>query len=178
MPQWDLRAPKVGEQATDLDLLDESGRPVQLSAVARPSPLIVLAFAGLDDAAGIELLREYRDATLSIRRAGAFICAIGHAEPAALRYLRAQRRFGFPMFSDPDGTALSRWGMLDCAGLFLLDRDLVVRQRALGMTLAPDTIVSFLQRGGARRPKVKLRDRALHFLQAIQHAFRPLRPAR
>ena len=110
MPQWDLRAPKVGEQATDLDLLDESGRPVQLSAVARPSPLIVLAFAGLDDAAGIELLREYRDATLSIRRAGAFICAIGHAEPAALRYLRAQRRFGFPMFSDPDGTALSRWG--------------------------------------------------------------------
>jgi len=82
------------------------------------------------------------------------------------------------MLSDADGTALSRWGMLDRAGLFLLDRGLVVRQRALGATLAPDAILSFLRRGGARRAKVNLRDRALHFLQAIQHAFRSLRPVR
>jgi peroxiredoxin len=178
MPRWDVRAPKVGEQATDLDLLDELGRAVQLSAIARPSPLIVLVFAGLDDVAGIQLLREYRDATLSIRRAGGFICAIGHAEPAALRYLRAQRGFAFPMLSDADGTALSRWGMLDCAGLFLLDRDLVVRQRALGAALGPDAILSFLHRGGARRPRLKLRERAVHFLQALQHAFRPPRVVR
>jgi peroxiredoxin len=178
MLQWDLRAPKVGEQATDLDLLDEAGRPVQLSALARPSPLIVLVFAGLRDTGGIELLREYRDATLSIRRAGAFICAIGHAEPAALRYLRARLGFAFPMLSDADGTALSRWGMLDGAGLFLLDRHFVVRQRALGAALRPDAILDFLRRGGARRGKVKLRDRALHFLHALQHAFRPLRPVR
>jgi peroxiredoxin len=178
MPAWDLRAPKVGEQATDLDLLDESGRPVQLSALARRSPILVLVFGGLDDAAGIRLLRDYRDTTLPVLRAGAFICAIGHAEPAALRYLRSQRGFAFPMLSDADGTALSRWGMLDRAGLFLLDRGLVVRQRALGATLAPDAILSFLRRGGARRAKVKLRDRALHFLQAVQHAFRPLRPVR
>lgn len=178
MPGWDLRAPKVGEQATDLDLLDESGRSVQLSAIARRSPLIVLVFAGLDDAAGIGLLRVYRDATLSLRRAGALICAIGFAEPAALRYLRAQAGLGFPMLSDADGTALSRWGMLGCAGLFLLDRDLVVRQRALGTALGPDAILSFLRRGGVRRARVKLRDRALQFLQALQHAVRPLRPVR
>src|SRR5437667_465112 len=52
MPAWDLRAPKAGEQATDLDLLDESGRPVQLSALARRSPILVPVFGGLDDAPG------------------------------------------------------------------------------------------------------------------------------
>ena len=112
MPAWDLRAPKVGEQATDLDLLDESGRPVHLSALARRSPILVLVFGGLDDAAGIRLLRDYRDATLPVVRAGAFICAIGPAEPAALRYLRSQCGFAFPMLSDADGTALS----VECNG--------------------------------------------------------------
>jgi peroxiredoxin len=178
MPQWDARAPKVGEQAADLELLDEAGRPVELSGIGRRAPLLVLVFSGLADAAGIRLLRDYRDSTLAILRAGASICAIGHAEPAALRYLRRERGFGFPMLADAGGAALSRWGMLDRAGLFLLDGDLVVRHRALGPGLAPDAIVSLLRRGGARRARPSLRDRALHFLAALQHAFRPLRPAR
>jgi len=72
MPAWDLRAPKVGEQATDLDLLDESGRPVHLSALARRSPILVLVFGGLDDAAGIRLLRDYRDTMLPVLRAQGF----------------------------------------------------------------------------------------------------------
>ena len=185
MPQWDLRAPKVGEFAGKHDR-----RPAGLHRLGNVSGVIRLVVATLERrpfvaeqrAADLNCLLESIQALArrGERKAVAGVLDVvpRGAEPAALRYLRAQRRFGFPMFSDPDGTALSRWGMLDCAGLFLLDRDLVVRQRALGMTLAPDTIVSFLQRGGARRPKVKLRDRALHFLQAIQHAFRPLRPAR
>ena len=73
---------------------------MHLSALARRSPILVLVFGGLDDAAGIRLLRDYRDATLPVVRAGAFICAIGPAEPAALRYLRSQCGFAFPMLSD------------------------------------------------------------------------------
>jgi peroxiredoxin len=178
MPQWDPRAPKVGEQAADLELLDEIGRPVELSLIGRGAPLLVLVFGGLDDREGIRLLRGFRDSTLAIARAGASICAIGHAEPPALRYLRGERGFGFRFFSDPDGTALSRWGMLDCAGLFLLDGDLIVRQRALGAAGSPDTILTLLRRGGARRLRPTLRERAAHVLGAIQHALRPLRPVR
>jgi peroxiredoxin len=179
MPQWPPRAPKPGEQAIDLELLDESGRPVELSLVGRGAPLVVLVFRGLQDAEGIRLLREFRDCTLAIAKAGASICAIGHAEPAALRYLRGERGLGFPMLSDADGTALSRWGMLDRAGVFLLDGDLVVRQRALGPGGRPEAILSLLRRGGARRRSRRtLRERTLQFLGVVQHAFRPLRPVR
>jgi peroxiredoxin len=179
MPQWDLRAPKVGEQASDLELLDEAGRAMELSLLGRGAPLVILVFGGLQDEEGIRLLREFRDSTLAIRRAGARIFAIGHAEPALLRYLRGERGFGFPMLSDADGTALSRWGMLDTAGVFLFDGDLVVRHRALAADGSPEAILSLLRRGGARRRgRPTLRERALQFFGAIQNAFRPLRPAR
>ena len=172
---WDPVAPRVGQQAADLDLLDEAGRPVVLSSLASGDALLVLVMRGPADDASVRLLLSYRDLTMSLRRAGVRICAICQADPARLAYLRSERGLGFPLLADPDGTALSRWGMLEGNGLLLLDRALRVRQRSLGERTPAEAMLSFVKRGGAQAPRVKLADRARTFWHSLQHAFRPRR---
>jgi peroxiredoxin len=180
---WDPKAPRPGEQAPDLDLLDESGRPLPLSSVGGAGPLLVLLFRAPDDATGRRLLRDYRDSTLAFRRAGVEICAIAKADPMSLAYLRGERALGFPLLADPDGTALSRWGMIDRVGLFLLDRNRVVKQRALGERAPPDALLTFVRRGGVKarrvpvaRPPLVARLRARW--RTLQQSFKSLRPVR
>ena len=42
------------------------------------------------------MLREYRDRTLVLRRAGVLVCGIAHAEPSALRFMREERSAAAP----------------------------------------------------------------------------------
>ena len=177
MTEWDSSAPGVGERAADLDLLDEAGRPAVLSSLAAAGPLLALVFRDPSDEAGLALLRDYRDVTLALRRYGVSICAIAQAEPSALAYLRHERGLGFPLFADPDGTALSRWGMLGATGLLLLDPDLTVKQRALGSRAPADAMLTFVRRGGGRGHHGP-RKRFAHFLRALSHAIAPRRLAR
>jgi peroxiredoxin len=149
-----------------------------LSSIAAGQPILVLVFRDADDAPSMRLLLDYRDSTLALSRAGVKICAIAKEEPARLMYLRSERGLGFPLLADPDGVALSRWGMLDRVGLFLLDRALHVRQRALAERAPAEAMVAFVRRGGARPPRVKLVDRAKIFWHSLQHALRPRRLAR
>ena len=157
-------------------LLDEAGKPAEISSIARGGPLLALVFRGPDDAAGLEMLRAYRDLTLALRRASVSVCGIAHAEPSALHYMRMERGLGFPLFSDADGTALSRWGMRDQTGIFLLGADRTVKQRALGGSVSADALLTFVRRGGARPQKFRVRlGQALH---ALSHALRPRKLAR
>ena len=165
-------APKLGERAADLDLLDEAGKPVRLSSLARRGPLLVLVFRGPEDEAGLAMLRDYRDATLAMRRAGASICAIAHADPSALAFLREERGLGFPLLADRDGAALSRWSMLDATALLLLDPDLTVLQRAPAARAPAEEMVAFLRRAPHR---IGWRDRLAHLLYLLAHALRPRR---
>jgi len=176
--EWPPGAPKPGEQAADLDLLDEAGRPATLSSLAGGRPLLVLVFRSPRDESGLRMLLDYRDLTMLLRRAGVSLCAITVAEPAALRFLRGERGLGFPMLADPDGTALSRWGMLDRNALFVLDRSLRVRQRALGDRAPATTMLSFVRRGGAGEKRPAWVDRVRVFLHAVNHALRPRRLAK
>lgn len=169
-------APKLGEQAPDLDLLDESGRPLTLASLARHGPLLLVVFSTPEDEAAVQLLCAYRDATLALRRAGVSLCAVGHADPAALSYLRAQRGLAFPVLADPDGTALTRWGMLDQTGLFLLDKNLKVRQRSVGVRATADAMVAFLRRGQVGQQH--WRERIGNALSTMAHALRQHRLAR
>jgi hypothetical protein len=68
--------------------------------------------------------------------------------------------------------------MLQRAGVFLLDGDGTVKHRALGDAAAPEVVLFILRRGGARRSRPGLRERARLFAHALQHALRTLRPAR
>jgi peroxiredoxin len=175
--QWDPASPKVGEKLPDLELLDEAGRPLALSSLSGRGPLVILFFGGVSDPEGLRLLADYRNSTLALFRSGVTVCAIGHADPSALRFLRAERGLGFAMLADADATALSRLGMLDRAGLFLVDRDLTLKLRALGMRTPADAMLTFVRRG-AGRTRVPLREKVAHFFHAIQHALRPLKPVR
>jgi peroxiredoxin len=161
--------PKTGDHLPDLDLLDEAGKPAKLSTVTGKGPLLLLAFGGPADAVGLKLLGDFRDVTLALGRAGVSICGVAQAEPMSLAYLRAERGLGFPLFADPDG-----W--LTETGLLLVDRDLAVRQRAVGVRADAEKMLAFIQRGGARRSK--LRRRAAHLLVALSNAIAPRRVAR
>lgn len=163
---------KVGERAPDLDLLDEAGRPQLLSSLARSGPLLVLVFPGVDDEQGRALLRDYRDVTLAFRKAGVSLCGIAHAEPSALAYLRHERGLGFPLFADLDGAQLARWEMLAETGVVLLDRDLTVKQRALGLRAPAGMMLTFVRRGIARHGALA------KILRALSHAIAPRRLAR
>jgi peroxiredoxin len=173
---WDPRAPQTGAQAPDLRLLDEAGRPTQLSQLARGGPLLLLFFAGTSDERGRALLRDYRDLTLTLHLAGVRLMGVAHAEPAAVSYLRMEMGMGFSLLADPDGTQLSRFGMDDRTGVFLLDRRLRVRERAPAGRAAAEALLQFIKRGGVRKPKVAATERIAHFFKAIQASFKPRRP--
>jgi peroxiredoxin len=167
MEQWDPRAPQTGSQAPELHLLDEAGKPTQLSLLARGEPLLVLCFAGTSDEKGRALLRDYRDQTMVLYLTGVKLMGVSHAEPAAVSYLRMEMGLGFPMFADPDGTQLEKMGMDERNGLFLLDHGLHVRQRALAGRTDAYTLLQFIKRGGAKKPKPTAGERIAHFFKAI-----------
>jgi peroxiredoxin len=178
MEQWDSRAPQTGKEAPDLQLLDEAGKPAQLSLLARGEPLLVLFFSGTSDEKGRALLRDFRDQTMLLHRAGVKLMGVSHAEPAAVSYLRMEMGLGFPMYADPDGSQLAHFGMDERNGLFLLDHGLQVRQRALAGRTDAFTLLQFIKRGGAKRPKPKAGERISHFFKSIQAAFNPRKMVR
>jgi peroxiredoxin len=178
MPSWDRRAPKVGEKAPDLTLVDPEGKRTALSSVKGRKPLVLLLFAGEEDREGLRLLRDYRDETLAIWRAGAALCGVGPVEAMALRALRADRGLGFPLLADPDGQSLSGAGLVQSAGVYVLDGDWTVKHRALGDAAAPEVTLSILRRAGIRRSRPGLGERARSFAHALRHPFQILRPAR
>jgi peroxiredoxin len=167
----------MSEQLPDLVLLDETGKHALLSELPKGAPLVLLCIDP-DDPKSRELLRQYRDLTLALKRAGVGIAAVANAEPSSLSYLRMEMGLGFPVFADFDGTQLERVGMKGQAGLLLLDPELHLQQRALGGRIPADQMLSFVKRGGTRKKHGALATRLLHAWHAIQHAFKPRHLAR
>ena len=163
---WDPRAPPVGQQAADLTLLDEFGRPVQVSML--PKPLLVIAFRAPDDEASLRMLCDYRDITLALRKNGVQVCGIAEAEPSTLSYLRHERGLGFPLLADPDGAGLSQWGLDDSNAILLLDRHLRVIQRAMGERAPADAMLAYLRRGKGRASRPPLLARIAQFFRFPQ----------
>ncbi len=174
----DARAPRVGEKAPEPELADEAGRRSSFSSVGGGRPLVVIVFRGPRDAAGLSLLRAYRDDTLAFWRAGARICALGPGEPAEMRWLRRERGFAFPLLSARGPGALAAAGFPAGNPVLLLDGDGVVRHRGSGDAATPEVLLSIVRRGGARRSRPSIGNRLAGLGHAVQHAFRALRPAR
>lgn len=170
---WDEHAPAVGKQAADLTLLDELGRPVAISSL--PAPLLAIVFRSIGDEIGQRLLRDYRDVTLALRKAGVNLCGVAQADPSSLSFLRHERGLGFPLFADPDGGGLAQWGVADANAVFLLDRDRRVLVRAMGERAPAEAMLRFARRGRLRSRGPSLLSRAAQFMHAVQHAFLPRR---
>jgi peroxiredoxin len=175
---WNPSAPKVGEQVADLSLLDESGKPLRISSLARGGALLALVFRDPYDGESLSFLRGYRDRTLALRMADVSLCGIAPADPSALAFMRAERGLGFPLLADADGSSLSRWGLLDETGLLLLDKNLIVKQRALGKQVSADDMLIFIRRRAGARPEHRRRDRLAHALRSISQALTQRRLAR
>jgi peroxiredoxin len=165
---WDPRAPQTGAQAPDLQLLDEAGKRARLSQLARGGPVLLLFFRGADDGAGRALLRDYRSVTLGLKLARVRVCGIAQAEPSALSFLRMEMGIGFSLYADPTGEQIAQLGMEGRVGLFVVDRSLQVRHRALADRASSETIVQFIKRGGVRDEKSGLGERIVHLFKGIQ----------
>jgi peroxiredoxin len=174
---WDPRAPQAGTQAPDLQLLDEAGKRARLSQLARGGPVLLLFFRGADDETGRALLRDYRSVTLGLKLARVRICGIAHEEPSALSFLRMEMGMGFSLYADPSGEQIAQMGMEGCAGLFIVDRSLKVRHRALADRASSEAIVQFIKRGGLRGEKPGFGERIAHLFKGIQAAVKRRHPA-
>jgi peroxiredoxin len=167
----------MSDQLPDLVLLDETGKHALLSDQPKGAPLLLLC-VDPDDPKSREMLRQYRDLTLTLKRAGVGIAGLASADPSSLSYLRMEMGLGYPLFADFDGTQLERIGMKGKLGLLLLDESLHVKQRALGQRLPADQLLTFVKRGGAKRKHSPLTAKLLHLWHSLQHAFKPRRLAR
>jgi peroxiredoxin len=167
----------MSDQLPDLALLDEAGKPTLLSSLTKGAPLLLLCFDP-DDQKSRELLRNYRDLTLSLRLAGVGIAGVARAEPSTLSYLRMEMGLGFPLFADSDGEQLESIGMNGQFGLLLVDDELNVKQRALGGRAPAESMLSFVKRGGLRSRRGPLTAKLVHAWHSLQHAFKPRRLAR
>ena len=176
MEHWDPSAPKEGGQAPDLMLLDEAGKPLQLSQLARGGPILLLFFAGVEDPRGRALLRDYRDVTLSLQLLGVKLYGVSRSEPSANSFLRMEMGMGFPLLANPDGAEIRRFGMDDAVGIFLIDRRLAVVQRGQDARAEPAGILRFLRRGGMRERKPTLMERVANLFKSVQHGMRPQKP--
>jgi peroxiredoxin Q/BCP len=155
----------VGDAAPDLQLVDHAGKHRRLSRLVRRAPALLLFFSGPEELRGRALLRDYRDLTLALRQAGVRPFGVGHAEPSAVAFLRAQTGISFPLLADPEGAQLSLFGMDRRVGVFLLDRELHVLRRARDGREAAEATIRFLRRGGAKHPHPSFGERVASFFR-------------
>jgi peroxiredoxin len=160
MAHLDARVPKVGDEAADVELLDERRRPVRLSELWAKGPLVVVFYRGDWSMPCRRQLAAYRDETLAFRKAGARLCAISVDEPPVSAFLRAERGLAFPLLCDPSRAAVDAWGLLERTAhggaarpaTFVIDRAGRVRSRSLDADerrASPEAMLYFVRRGGA-----------------------------
>ncbi len=178
----DARVPQVGEEAPDLELVDDRRRPVRLSELWVKGPLVLLFYRGDWSASCRKHLLDYRDETLAFTKSGASVAAISVDEPAVSAFLRFERGIGFPLLSDTGRTAIDAWGLVDRSqgggvafpATFVIDRAGRVRSRSLETDerrASPHAMLFFIKRGGASggRPVRARLLRAFNKLRAFEH---------
>jgi peroxiredoxin Q/BCP len=127
---------KPGDHAPDFELPDSAGRPVRLSGLLREGP-VVLAFYPADFTpvctAQACMMRDRLDGLASL---GHRLIAI--SPQATDSHARFRERFALAqiLLSDPERVAIRAFGVLGPFGVtrratFLIDRDAVIRERAL-----------------------------------------------
>jgi peroxiredoxin len=179
-----IATPTTGEEARDFQLHDSEGRPVQLSRLSGGRPLVLLFVRGARSPECVRQLIRYRDETLQFDGAGARIVVVSPDEPSTSGYLKLERGLAFTFLSDARLAVFRSFGLVGGDGevrpaTFVLDRNLVVRTRAVGQRPQAELILSFIQRGGATariRKKPGPASRLSTFLaragSAIRHALR------
>jgi peroxiredoxin len=178
------RVPIAGEPAPDFQLEDSEGRVFALSRLWAQKPVVLVFFRGAQSADCVRQLVEYRNSTLQFERTGARIVAVSPDEPTTSGYLKLERGFAFTILSDPELRVVRSWGLIGEDGqirpsTFVVDRDGLVRTRAIGQRPEAERMLAFVKRvGTARRTRAKTGalGRVAAFVarsgSAIRHALR------
>jgi peroxiredoxin Q/BCP len=175
--------PSAGEPAPDFQLEDSEGHVLTLSRLAAERPLVLLFIRGAGSAECVRQLIDYRNSTLQFERAGARIVAVSPDETTTSGYLKLERGIAFPVLSDPSLRVFRSWKLIGADGeirpaTFVIDRDRVVRTRAIDQRPEAERMLAFVKRvGTARRArKAGALGRVAAFVarsgSALRHALR------
>jgi peroxiredoxin Q/BCP len=153
--------PAAGEPAPDFQLEDSERRVQTLSRLAADRPLVLVFTRGAESAECVRQLIDYRNSTRQFERAGVRIVGVTPDEPTTSGYLKLERGIAFPLLSDPELRVFRAWGLIGMDGqirpaTFVVDRDGIVRTRAVAQRPEAERMLAFVKRvGTARRARSK-----------------------
>ncbi len=126
---------EVGSEAPDFSLVDEQGRPVQLSTFRGKQP-VVLVFYPMDETPGCRgQLCELRDHWQAFRERGIAVFGVNPGGPESHRKFKQHHEFPFPLLVDEGKKVASKYG----AGGLVVKRSVYA--------IGKDGRVVFAQRG-------------------------------
>lgn len=105
--------PQVGDQAPNLELLDQDGEPVRVSEFWEDKPALILFWRHFGCGCGFERAERLADEYDSYVEVGANVVAIGEGEPARARVYAAENNIECPMLCDPEREAYTAYGLRD-----------------------------------------------------------------
>lgn len=112
-PRWDDLPPQVGDQAPDLELLDEDGEAIRLSDRWDSGPALLLFWRHFGCGCGTERAARLADEFDDYVEAGATVTIIAEGEPPRAREYAAEHDIPCPLVCDPERAAYEAYGLRD-----------------------------------------------------------------
>lgn len=105
--------PQVGDEAPDIELLNQQREPVRLREFWDGIPALVMFWRHFGCGCGFERAERLSDEYESYVEAGADVVAIGEGEPARARAYADENGMKCPILCDLDREAFSAYGLRD-----------------------------------------------------------------
>jgi peroxiredoxin Q/BCP len=102
---------RVGDIATDFELLDETGTPRTLSGLLEHGPVVLFFYPAAMSAGCTAEVCHFRDVATEFRAVGAQPVGISHDAVAKQARFAAKHSLGYPLLSDPDGAVRGQFGV-------------------------------------------------------------------
>lgn len=105
--------PQVGDEATDIELMNQYGEPIRLSEFWDGNPALILFWRHFGCGCGFERAMRLSDEYENYVEAGANVVAIGEGEPARARAYADENDMQCPLLCDPEREAYAAYGLRD-----------------------------------------------------------------
>jgi peroxiredoxin len=105
------RAPAVGDQAPGFTLPDHSGKPIELAALLRQGPAVLIAYRGQWCPYCNLQLRTFQARLAEFEEQGARVVAVSPQTPDHSLSIAEANSLGFDVLSDDGAVVLSEYGL-------------------------------------------------------------------
>jgi peroxiredoxin len=117
---WGEAPPQVGDQASDFELPDSTGRLRSLSHFWRKRPALVIFWRHFGCGCGVARAERLEGEHATFVEAGAEVVVIGQGEPERAAWYEEKFSIPCPILCDPDERTYRAYGLLECSPWLLL----------------------------------------------------------